>query len=112
MKEDTIEDVKISDLKADLELMKAEWQELVADDAEYNAKEDIFLATMANLEDELKGLKDSQKLELLDIRKKARVFADMQMLGGLLDQFSFEDEEGFDDEDEFEFEVEEDEDNK
>lgn len=107
--ESEMEDIKISDLKTDLEAMKAEWQEVIAEETDYSEKEDLFLAALANLEEELKGIKDTQKIEKLDIRKRARIYSDMQMLAGLLDQFAFDDEfDDFDDEDiEFEEEDEE-----
>lgn len=93
MQEETIEEIKVSELKADLKLMKAEWEGLVSEDKGYDAKEDLFLAAMANLEDELKPLQPNQILEKLEIRQKARIFAHMQMLGTLLDQFDSEEDE-------------------
>jgi hypothetical protein len=103
--ESDVEEIKISDLRGDLEAMKEEWQEVIAEDADYNEKDDLFVAVLANLEDELKGMKDTQKIEKLEIRKRARIFSDMQMLAALLDQFAMEE---FEDED-FDFEDEEEE---
>lgn len=102
--EANMEEVKISELREELEQMKTEWSEITAEDPDYDQKEDIFLAAVANLEDEIKGVKDSQKIDSLDIRKRARIFSDMQLLSGLLYQFTYDEDldEDFDEDEEYE----------
>lgn len=99
--------IEIDDLNSYLKEIKELYNEAISSDEEYKGEADLLMATIANLEDSLKGVKD---MNTLDKRKQARILADVTLLQTIHTSFSEQDE--FDEEDEEYLDEDEDEDDE
>lgn len=102
-KQENAMDLNIDEFKNLLKLQKTQFQELINQDKEYDGEADMLMAVIDNLEEDLKGVKD---LDTLDLHKQARVFASLCFFAQLQEEFINADEDF--DEDELEFEEDED----
>lgn len=90
-------EAKAAELKFFANEMKKAIETEMANDTETETDAEFLLSIIANLEEDLEDVKDSKPLHQLDLRKQARVLADLTLLQGMLK--GFEDDEMFDEDD-------------
>jgi hypothetical protein len=100
------ESPKISEMKAFVKEIKTTIQEEIEGDQDAQEDGAFILAIIANLEDELKDVKDNKVLEELELRKQTRLLANLTFLHSMLRAMGLDGGEGFD-EDELDFDEDE-----
>jgi hypothetical protein len=101
------ESPKISEMKAFVKEIKTTILEEIEGDQDAQEDGAFILAIIANLEDELKDVKDTKVLEELDLRKQTKLLANLTFLHSMLRAMGLDGSEGFDDEDDLDFDEDE-----